>query len=46
MDQFVSGARVRGVSHQDDEWHFGVVERFEGKLLLVTFDKDRILFIP
>lgn len=35
---FEQGVPVRGISRNDEEWHNGVVERFEGKLLVVKFN--------
>ncbi len=37
IHKFVKEAKVRAISRQDDEWHYGVVDRMEGKLIWIRF---------
>eukprot|EP01016_Furgasonia_blochmanni_P002819 TRINITY_DN11103_c0_g2_i4.p1 TRINITY_DN11103_c0_g2~~TRINITY_DN11103_c0_g2_i4.p1 ORF type:complete len:425 (-),score=73.69 TRINITY_DN11103_c0_g2_i4:231-1505(-) len=41
IDQFVPGARVRAISAQDNEWHYAIVQRIEGKQVRVLFDENK-----
>ena len=37
IDFFRAGSKVKGISDVDNEWYPGVVERVEGKYLLIRF---------
>jgi pre-mRNA-splicing factor 38B len=40
---FVTGVPVRAISSIDDEWYIGVIERFEGRVLLVRFTEKNVI---
>ncbi|EGR33114.1 pre-mRNA splicing factor, putative [Ichthyophthirius multifiliis] len=41
LDYFTKERKVKAISRQDEEWHEGIVEKVEGKLIMVRFIPNR-----